>query len=156
MEEQFEHDDRSLLLKTANVVASFVSYNSLNAGALAELVSTVHSTFQALDSQSASGLSAPTPTPAVPINRSITPDLIYCLENGRGYRMLKKHLWTAYGMTPDQYRQKWNLPAGYPMVAPAYSVVRSALAVTAGLGRGGNTQRATAKSSVAPSTAHGK
>jgi predicted transcriptional regulator len=153
MEEQFEHDDRSLLLKTANVVASFVSYNSLNAGALAELVSTVHSTFQALNSQSEAGLSAPTPAPAVPINRSITPDLIYCLENGKGYRMLKRHLWTAYGMTPDQYRQKWGLPADYPMVAPGYSVVRSALAISAGLGASGRATRSNATRNTAPSKA---
>jgi len=154
MDDAFEHDDRSLLPLTANVVASFISYNSLNTSELAELVGTVHATFRNLNGKSEPEVSAS--IPAVPIKKSVTPDLIYCLENGKGYRMLKRHLWTAYGMTPDQYRQKWDLPADYPMVAPGYSVVRSALAVTAGLGRGGNTQRAAAKSSVAPSKAHGE
>jgi predicted transcriptional regulator len=136
----FKHDDPSLLHLTASVVASFVSYNSVQAGELAALVSSVRRTFRDLN-----GLSqpeAPTQKPAIAINKSITPDLIYCLETGKGYRLLRRHLWTAFRMTPEQYRQKWKLPADYPMVAPGYSATRSALAIAAGLGEIGRTSRA--------------
>ncbi|WP_336802174.1 MucR family transcriptional regulator [Kaistia sp. MMO-174] len=142
MNKAIDHDDESLLALTADVVASFVSYNSLSTKALPALIGDVHAALRALKR----GLRAPTssrvvseytssaPVPALPIADSVTPELIYCLENGRGFRTLKKHLRSAYGMTPDQYREKWNLPADYPMVAPAYSVVRSAWAVSGGLG----------------------
>lgn len=73
--------------------------------------------------------------PAVPIRRSITPDLIFCLEDGKGFKSLKRHLSSHYGMTPEQYREKWCLPADYPMVAPNYSAKRSQLAKDNGLGR---------------------
>ncbi len=74
-------------------------------------------------------------TPAVPIEESVTDDLIYCLENGKGYKTLKRHLWSSYGLTPEAYRKKWNLPKDYPLVAPNYSKRRSATAKEIGLGR---------------------
>ena len=73
--------------------------------------------------------------PAVPIKKSVTPDYIISLEDGRKFKSLKRHLMTSYGMTPDEYRAKWNLPSDYPMVAPSYSATRSELAKTIGLGR---------------------
>lgn len=74
-------------------------------------------------------------TPAVPIEKSVTDDLIYCLENGKGYKTLKRHLWSSYGLTPEAYRKKWNLPKDYPLVAPNYSKRRAATAKEIGLGR---------------------
>ena len=74
-------------------------------------------------------------TPAVPIEESVTDDLIYCLENGKRYKTLKRHLWSSYGLTPEAYRKKWNLPKDYPLVAPNYSKRRSATAKEIGLGR---------------------
>lgn len=139
-------DDQYVPNLTADVVASFVSYNSLNPRDLAPLVGAVAAAFQAMvgspDPEAPAAL-----VPAVPINKSVTPSLIYCLENGKGYKSLKRHLWTAYEMTPEQYRAKWNLPADYPMVAPEYSAIRSALAVSAGLGRlsGAGRSKATSK-----------
>ncbi len=75
-------------------------------------------------------------TPAVPIDSSVTPDLIYCLENGKGFKTLKRHLWSSHGLTPNEYRKKWGLPKDYPMVAPNYSKRRAATAKKIGLGRG--------------------
>lgn len=75
------------------------------------------------------------PTPAVPVKRSVTPDHIVCLEDGKKLKMLKRHLKTAYNMSPDEYRERWGLPADYPMVAPNYAAARSALAKKMGLGR---------------------
>ena len=77
----------------------------------------------------------PAPAPAVPIRKSVTPDAIICLEDGKSFKSLKRHLRTAYGMTPEDYREKWGLPADYPMVAPNYSAKRSQLAKDNGLGR---------------------
>ncbi|MEE3624996.1 MucR family transcriptional regulator [Nitrospirillum sp. BR 11752] len=78
---------------------------------------------------------APKPVPAVPVRKSVTPDYIVCLEDGKKLKMLKRHLRTAYNLTPDEYRAKWGLPADYPMVAPNYAEQRSGLAKAAGLGR---------------------
>src|SRR5690606_26204783 len=75
------------------------------------------------------------PAPAVPIKKSVTPDFIICLEDGKKFKSLKRHLATHYNLTPEQYREKWGLPRDYPMVAPSYSAKRSALAKSAGLGR---------------------
>ena len=75
------------------------------------------------------------PIPAIPIEKSVTDDLIYCLENGKGFKTLKRHLWNSHGLTPEAYRKKWGLPEDYPMVAPNYSARRSATAKKIGLGR---------------------
>jgi predicted transcriptional regulator len=118
---------------TADIVSAYVSNNSVEAGELANLISQVH---QALI-QAAEGPKAEPevpPTPAVPVKKSITPDYLISLEDGRKYKSLKRHLSTR-GMSPDDYRTKWGLPKDYPMVAASYSAQRSSLAKSLGLGR---------------------
>lgn len=118
---------------TADIVSAYVSNNSVEAGELADLIGQVH---QAL-SQASEGRQAepePPPTPAVPVKKSITPDYLISLEDGRRYKSLKRHLSTR-GMTPDDYRAKWGLSKDYPMVAANYSAQRSSLAKSLGLGR---------------------
>ena len=119
---------------TADIVSAYVSNNSIEANALAGLIGQIH---QAL-LQAAEGPQAeppPPPTPAVPVKKSINPDFLISLEDGRKYKSLKRHLSTR-GMTPDDYRNKWGLPKDYPMVAANYSAQRSSLAKSLGLGRG--------------------
>jgi predicted transcriptional regulator len=117
---------------TAEIVKAYVSQNKLNAADLPALISSTHSALQGL------GQPEPEPVvelkPAVPIKKSITPDYIISLEDGRQYRTLKKHL-SGLGLTPEQYREKWGLPSDYPMVSQSYSAQRSQLAKSLGLGR---------------------
>ena len=122
----------TLLTLTADIVAAHVSNNSVAVNDLPTLIQNVHS---ALSGISASR-SAPEakPEPKVPIRSSIKPDYIVCLEDGKRLKMLKRHLMTHYNLTPDQYRQKWGLPADYPMVAPNYAEQRRTLAKSIGLG----------------------
>ncbi len=121
-----------ILALTAEIVSSHVSNNSTGHESLPELIQSVFDKLTAL----ASDEPAPTAlTPAVPIRKSVTDDYIVCLEDGRKLKMLKRHLMTAYGMTPEQYRAKWGLKADYPMVAPAYARKRQELAKKIGLGR---------------------
>lgn len=123
-----------LLKMSTQIVTAYASYNPLPAERLPEVIDTVYRTLAELDGGSAK----PQPAklrPAVPIRKSVTPDHIVCLEDGRKLKMLKRHLWTAYGLTPDQYREKWGLPADYPMVAPNYADQRSRFAKEIGLGR---------------------
>src|ERR1700728_115988 len=120
----------------AEVVSAFVVRNSVPVAELPGLISSVHSALVKLADGAASAAS-PDPeilTPAVPIRKSINPDHLICLDDGRSFKSLKRHLATL-GMTPDQYRAKWNLPADYPMVAPNYAAARSALAKNMGLGQ---------------------
>ena len=120
---------------TTEIVAAYVSHNSVPVGELTTLIRDIH---QALVSVEVSPMVVPEPgplKPAVPIKKSIHDEFIVCLENGKRYKALKRHLFTAYGLTPDQYREKWRLPKDYPMVAPAYSQSRSNLARQTGLGR---------------------
>jgi predicted transcriptional regulator len=117
----------------AEIVAAYVSHNSVPSGDLAALISSVHATLAKLGAVTA----APEPgalVPAVPIRKSITQGYIICLEDGKRFKSLKRHL-ASHGITAEQYRQKWNLPKDYPMVAPEYSSSRSALALKIGLGR---------------------
>lgn len=121
-----------LLELTAQIVSAYVSNNSFSSEALPGLVREVYTSLEN------AGQAAPEPEklqPAVPIKRSVFPDYIVCLEDGKKLKMLKRHLQSAYGMTPDQYRERWNLPADYPMVAPNYAERRSTLAREIGLGR---------------------
>ena len=118
---------------TADIVSAYVTNNSVAAADLPKLIQQVHDAL----TQAASGPQAePAPplTPAVPIKKSVTPDYLISLEDGRKYKSLKRHLNTR-GMTPDEYRAKWGLPKDYPMVAASYSEQRSNLAKTLGLGR---------------------
>jgi predicted transcriptional regulator len=121
---------------TADVVSAYVANNPVPANELPALIQQVHQTLASLGS--AGPTSEPTAEkqkPAVPIKKSVTPDYIISLEDGRQFKSLKRYLQTSHGMTPDDYRAKWNLPSDYPMVAPNYAAQRSALAKSMGLGR---------------------
>lgn len=132
-----------LLRMTAEVAAAYVGNNSLPAAQLPEVIKTIYSSISALDG--GSPLGATGQKPIVPIKKSIAPDYIICLEDGKKLKMLKRHLRTSYGMTPEEYRIKWGLPADYPMVAPNYAEQRSAFAKKIGLGRKPGARKAKAK-----------
>ena len=126
--------DMDVLRLTAKIISAHVGNNQVTVAALPELIQSVHRSL--VVAGTVEPASAPAPlTPAVPIRRSIFPDHIICLEDGKKLKMLKRHLQTSYGMTPQQYREKWGLPADYPMVAPNYASHRSSLAKQIGLGR---------------------
>ena len=122
-----------LLRMTADVVASYVKNNKLSTGDLAAVINAVHTSLAVLNGDSAAEREPP--RPAVPIRKSVTPDYIVCLEDGKKLKMLKRHLRTSYDMTPDEYRSKWRLGADYPMVAPNYAKRRSEFAKKIGLGQ---------------------
>ncbi len=117
---------------TAQIVAAHVGHNAVPANGMPALIQQVYSTLRGLGAEAAP---AEQREPAVPIKRSVFPDYIICLEDGKKLKMLKRHLQTAYGMSVDQYREKWGLPPSYPMVAPNYAEHRSSLAKKIGLGR---------------------
>lgn len=123
-----------LIELTADLVAAYVSNNPVPVVDLPSLIAQVNGALKAV----ASGVSEPQPEtlkPAISIKKSVTPDYIVSLEDGKKFKSLKRHLATHYNLTPDEYRAKWGLPADYPMVAPNYAAARSALAKTMGLGR---------------------
>jgi len=123
-----------LLTMTAEVVSAYASNNLLAPTQLSDVISTVFTTFAGLEK--AGGVEkVEALKPAVPIRKSVTPDYIVCLEDGKKLKMLKRHLRSTYNMTPDEYRAKWGLPPDYPMVAPNYAEQRSAFAKKIGLGR---------------------
>ena len=126
-----EIDRGELLALTTEIVASHVSNNDVPVSELPQLIKQIYGTLSGLSSE-ADALAAP--QPAVSIKKSVTPDYIVCLEDGKKLKMLKRHLMTSYKLTPDQYRQRWGLPADYPMVAPNYALQRSQLAKKIGLG----------------------
>jgi predicted transcriptional regulator len=119
---------------TVEIVAAFVSNNSLPVAELPSLIQSVHAAVTRATTGADAVLKAEAKAPAVPIRKSITPEFIICLEDGLKFKSLKRHLGTL-GMTPDQYREKWGLPTDYPMAAPIYAAKRSALAKRIGLGR---------------------
>ncbi|MEM7221365.1 MAG: MucR family transcriptional regulator [Pseudomonadota bacterium] len=122
-----------LLRMTTEVVAAYVKNNPLPTSELSKVIQTVHGSLQALNG---GGIERSEPLkPAVPVRRSITPDYLVCLEDGKKLKMLKRHLRTTYDMTPEEYRARWGLGADYPMVAPNYAKQRSAFAKKIGLGR---------------------
>jgi predicted transcriptional regulator len=120
---------------TADVVAAYVSKNTLPTAQLAEVINAVYGSLKGLESQVAEPPPEPV-RPAVPIRKSITADYLICLEDGKKLKMLKRHLRSTYNMTPDEYRVRWGLAPDYPMVAPNYAEQRSAFAKKIGLGRG--------------------
>lgn len=131
---QEDNDTAELLITlTADIVAAHVSNNSVAVSDVPTLIGNVHSALAGLSG----GTSAPAVAlePAVPVRLSVKKDYIVCLDDGKKLKMLKRHLMTHYGMTPDDYRAKWGLPADYPMVAPAYAEQRRVLAKAIGLGR---------------------
>lgn len=127
-------DTESLIGLVADIVSAYVSNNSVPAADLPGLIATTHAAI--------SGLGAPPapvieerPTPVVSIKKSITPEFLICLEDGKKFKSLKRHLRTAYNMSPEEYRARWGLPSDYPMVAPSYAEARSSLAKKMGLGQ---------------------
>ncbi|WP_442580537.1 MucR family transcriptional regulator [Mesorhizobium sp. ASY16-5R] len=132
MSEQNEHG--YLVSMTAEIVSAYVSNNAVPVPQLAGLIGDVHNALNRISPVEA----PPVPevlTPAVPIKKSIQGDFLICLEDGKKFTSLKRHLSTAFGLSPEDYRKKWGLPADYPMVAPNYAARRSELAKTMGLGR---------------------
>ena len=123
-----------LLRMTTEVVAAYVSNNVLPAGQIAEVIAAVYGSLKTLEDKSAEPKAEPL-KPAVPIKKSVHPDYLICLEDGKKLKMLKRHLRTTYSMTPEDYRAKWGLPPDYPMVAPNYAAQRSDFAKKIGLGR---------------------
>lgn len=121
-----------ILSLTAQIVSAHVSNNSIQAEALPALILSVYKT---LTGTGVEPVQQEKRQPAVPVKRSVFPDYIICLEDGKKLKMLKRHLRSTYGMTPADYRTKWNLPRDYPMVAPNYAATRSQLAKKIGLGR---------------------
>lgn len=120
---------------TAHIVAAYVSKNPLQVSELPAVIESVHKALAAAVAPPMEVIAAEKLVPAVPVKKSITPDYIVCLEDGKQLKMLKRHLATTYHLTPDEYRTKWGLPPDYPMVAPTYAAQRSTLAKQAGLGR---------------------
>lgn len=123
----------SLIDFTADIVAAYVSNNSVAAAELPALIESVHRALGQLGAPAAPPVEEL--KPAVPLKKSVTPEYIICLEDGKKFKSLKRHLRTSYGMTPEAYREKWGLPKDYPMVAPAYAAARSELAKNMGLGQ---------------------
>ena len=117
-----------------DIVSAYVGNNSVPAAQVPDVINTVYHSLTSLDITGPDARAEP-PKPAVSVRRSITPDYIVCLEDGKKLKMLKRHLRAAYNMTPDEYRAKWGLPADYPMVAPNYAAQRSDFAKKIGLGR---------------------
>jgi predicted transcriptional regulator len=129
-----EEEKPEIMELTAKIVAAFVSNNTIVASEVPQLI---HETFAALSRATGDGSSSPAREelkPKVPIKRSIMPDHIVCLEDGKKFKSLKRHLRTHYNLSPEEYREKWDLPHDYPMVAPNYARARSDLAKKMGLG----------------------
>ncbi|WP_192179993.1 MucR family transcriptional regulator [Mesorhizobium amorphae] len=134
MPEGLINSDAELLEMTADIVSAYVSNNPVPVAELARIIADTYEAISKLQ-----GAPAPKaeerPTPAVPIKKSVTPDFIICLEDGKKFKSLKRHLDTHYDLSPNAYRAKWGLPSDYPMVAPNYAAARSKMAKAIGLGR---------------------
>jgi predicted transcriptional regulator len=122
-----------------DIIAAYVSKNSVRSADIGDLIGTVHATLVGLSSGQSGSEPVEEPVAAVSIKKSITPEHLVCLEDGLKFKSLKRHL-ASHGMTPEQYRDKWKLPADYPMVAPAYAAARSEMAKQSGLGQGRGTK----------------
>ena len=130
-------DNKSEIIEmTTDIVSAYVGNNSINAADVPALIQNVHKALSQVTSGEDATPQAPQ-EPAVSVRKSITPDYLICLEDGRKFKSLKRHLRTKYDMSPEEYRSKWNLPEDYPMVAPNYAKARSDLAKQMGLGQGG-------------------
>lgn len=119
---------------TASIVSAYVSNNATTAAEIPALISQIHAALVRVSTGGAEAVAEPA-KPAVSIKKSMTSDYLVCLEDGKRFKSLKRHLRTQYNMSPEQYREKWGLPADYPMVAPNYAVARSQLAKKMGLGQ---------------------
>lgn len=127
------NESLEVMAMVSDIVAAYVSNHTMDPSELPNFVQLVQRSLCSANSKS-SFILASRSEPAVPIDESVQPDYIVCLEDGKRMKMLKRHLKTAYNMTPDQYRERWGLPANYPMVAPNYAVKRQNIAKTIGLG----------------------
>ncbi len=128
-----EDNRNELLALTSDIVSSFLANNNVETDAISGIITDVYKTLSGLGGEN-SGVED-RPEPAVSIRKSITPDFLICLEDGKKLKMLKRHLKTSYNMTPDDYRERWGLASDYPMVAPNYAAQRSQLAKDIGLGK---------------------
>ena len=137
--------NETLITLTSDIVAAHVSNNSVSVDEVSSLISKVYGALSGLGQEAEE---EERPEPAVSIRSSVKPDYIVCLEDGKKLKMLKRHLMTHYNMTPDEYRQRWNLPADYPMVAPNYAEKRRELAKKIGLGRKPNAKRGRRKATT--------
>jgi predicted transcriptional regulator len=126
--------EQELIELSTEIVAAYVSHNALSPSDLPKLIAEVHGALRSLSSNEAP-VSVEELKPAVPVRKSVAADYIICLEDGKKFKSLKRHLRTHYNLSPEEYREKWGLPADYPMVAPNYSATRSKLAKDNGLGR---------------------
>jgi predicted transcriptional regulator len=126
--------DGSYIELTAEIVSAYVSNNTVPAGEIPSLINQVHAALSRVSGKSGDAPAEPL-KPAISLKKSITPEHIVCLEDGKKFKSLKRHLRTQYNMTPEQYREKWGLSADYPMVAPNYAAARSQLAKQMGLGQ---------------------
>lgn len=127
-------ESSSFIELTANIVSAYVSNNSVPSAEIPNLIGQVHSALKRVSSNQVAAPAEPL-KPAVSVKRSINPDYLVCLEDGKQFKSLKRHLRTRYNMTPEQYRDKWGLAPDYPMVAPNYAAARSQLAKQMGLGQ---------------------
>jgi predicted transcriptional regulator len=132
--EEADRNTDTLIELTADVVSAYVSNNPVPVGDLPSLIAQVHAALSST-AGAAKAEKAEVLKPAVSIKKSVAPDFIVCLEDGKKFKSLKRHIATHYGLTPDEYRAKWGLPVDYPMVASNYAAARSALAKSMGLGR---------------------
>ncbi|WP_108395735.1 MucR family transcriptional regulator [Devosia submarina] len=126
--------EQELIELSTEIVAAYVSHNALSPSDLPKLIMEVHGALRSLSSDEVVVASEEL-KPAVPVRKSVAADYIICLEDGKKFKSLKRHLRTHYNLSPEEYREKWGLPADYPMVAPSYSATRSKLAKDNGLGR---------------------
>ena len=127
-------DNEELMRMTTDIIASFLSHNSVPAESVPDMIKSVYATMKEISGEPAKP--EPKAKPAVPVSRSVSDDYIVCLEDGKKLKMLRRYLRSQYDMSPEDYRRKWGLPADYPMVAPNYSKRRSEFAKEIGLGRG--------------------
>jgi len=133
-EKAVEVSREHILRITVEIVTAYVGHNQQSSADIPEIIQTVYNTLSELTEEA--GKAEPeVRKPAIPVRRSVTPDFLFCLEDGRKLKMLKRHLRTNYNLTPDEYRSRWNLPSDYPMVAPNYAKRRSEFAKKIGLGR---------------------
>ena len=126
------NDAGTLLGNVADIVAAFVGNNTVPTAELPALIASVHASLSSLGAAQSEPVAEL--VPAVRVRKSVTPDYLICLEDGRKLKVLKRHLFSAYGLTPEAYREKWGLPTDYPMVAPNYAAARSEMAKRIGLG----------------------
>lgn len=126
--------EQELVELATEIVSAYVSHNAVTPGDLPKLIADVHGALRSLSTNEVM-LPVEELKPAVPVRKSVAPDYIICLEDGKKFKSLKRHLRTHYNLSPEEYREKWGLPADYPMVAPSYSATRSKLAKDNGLGR---------------------